>query len=178
MYRYDIRYQTLAMLQNDSDTKYEAISKTQRNKSYIMMLSPLSRHGCQKVLQGRIVRFGRSHGVNSSEDIRRMSVFTLSDLDAVSKFVQLNSKCCIYYTADWCGPCQAIKPVYKDLAAAYTGSVALGMVNVDDNPTAAAEAKVSSIPTFTLFHNTDPFQTFTGADSNKLRESLSALAAK
>lgn len=107
-----------------------------------------------------------------------MSVITLSDLDAVNKFVQLNSKCCIYYTADWCGPCQAIKPVYKDLAAAYTGNVALGMVNVDDNPTAAADAKVSSIPTFTLYNNNNPFQTFSGADPNKLRESLSALAAK
>jgi thioredoxin 1 len=107
-----------------------------------------------------------------------MSVITLSDLDAVSKFIQVNSKCCIYYTADWCGPCQAIKPVYKDLASTYAGNVALGTVNVDDNPTAAAEAKVSSIPTFTLFNNNKPFQTFTGADANKLRESLSVLAEK
>ena len=130
------------------------------------------------MFQNRLMRPGISRCNNSFERIRRMSVITLSDLDAVSKFIQVNSKCCIYYTADWCGPCQAIKPVYKDLAAAYTGNVALGMVNVDDNPSAAAEAKVSSIPTFTLYNHHHPFQTFSGADPNKLRESLSVLAAK
>lgn len=107
-----------------------------------------------------------------------MSVVTLSDLDAVNKFIQLNSKCCIYYTADWCGPCQAIKPVYKDLAATYNGSVALGMVNVDDNPSAAAEAKVSSIPTFSFYNDENQIQTFAGADPNKLRSALSELATK
>ena len=143
-----------------------------------MMLSRISRHGYPKSLHNRLMRQDTSQCSNSRESIRRLSVITLSDLDAVNKFTQMNSKCCIYYTADWCGPCQAIKPVYKDLAALYTGNVALAMVNVDDNPTAAAEAKVSSIPTFTLYSKNNHFLTFAGADSNKLRESLSALAAK
>lgn len=144
----------------------------------IMTISPIARNTYQKMFQTRLMRPVASHVTNSCGRVRSMSVIILSDLDAVSKFIQLNSKCCIYYTADWCGPCQAIKPVYKDLAAAYNGNVAMGMVNVDDNPTAAADAKVSSIPTFTLFNNTNPFEKFSGADTNKLSDSLSALAAK
>jgi thioredoxin 1 len=111
-------------------------------------------------------------------DHRFMSVITLSDLEAVKKFTQLNSKCCIYYTADWCSPCQAIKPIYKDLAATYNGTIALGLVNVDDNPMAGAAAKVSAVPTFRLIHNNEETQTFAGADQDKLRSTLSELAAK
>jgi thioredoxin-like negative regulator of GroEL len=120
----------------------------------------------------------RSSTAPVQEVVRRMSVVTLSDLDAVNKFTQLNSKCCIYYTADWCGPCQAIKPVYKDLATTYNGNIALGMVNVDDNVSAAAEAKVSSIPTFRLYSDNELIKTFAGADPNKLSASLSELALK
>ena len=140
------------------------------------MISSLSRHAYQKVIQARYMRPEISH--SKCDRIRRMSVITLSDLDAVNKFVQMNSKCCIYYTADWCGPCQAIKPVYKELGTTHNGNVALGMVNVDDNPNAAAEAKVASIPTFSLYNNGNQIQSFSGADSNKLRNSLSELAAK
>lgn len=129
----------------------------------------------QKIFRGRFIKPDLPY---TCERIRRMSVLTLSDLDAVRKFVKLNTKCCIYYTADWCGPCQAIKPVYKELADTYKGSVALGMVDVDHNPSAAADAKVSSIPTFYLYNNDSVFQTFSGADSNKLKDSLSELVAK
>jgi thiol-disulfide isomerase/thioredoxin len=143
------------------------------------MLSSLSRHGFRRIHRHRIVIPDSPISIRPIYDsVRSMSVISLSDLDAVNKFTQLNSKCCIYYTADWCGPCQAIKPVYKDLAATYNGNIALGMVDVDDNPTAAADVKVSSIPTFCLYNNNDLIQTFVGADQNKLRSSLSELAAK
>jgi thioredoxin 1 len=147
------------------------------------MLFYIPRYGARSVNRHRFFipdTFIYAHLLEDYEcrGIRRMSVISLSDLDAVNKFVQLNSKCCIYYTADWCGPCQAIKPIYKDLASTYNGNIALGMVNVDDNHTAAADAKVSSIPTFCLYDNNDLIQTVVGADQNKLRSSLSELAAK
>jgi thioredoxin 1 len=137
------------------------------------MLSSVLRHGYQKIIHTQCMRADISHF--KCDRIRRMSVITLSDLDAVKKFIQLNSKCCIYYTADWCGPCQKIKPIYKGLAATYDGKIALGMVNVDDNPSAAAEAKVVSIPTFSFYNDKRRIQKIAGADPSNLRDALTDL---
>jgi len=106
------------------------------------------------------------------------SVISLSDLDAVEKFTQLNSKCVLYYTANWCGPCKAIKPVYEQLAQDYGGTIALGKVDVDANPDAAAEAAVSSVPTFVAYHNNSAVGQFAGADHNQLTQMLATLKEK
>ena len=105
-------------------------------------------------------------------------VTTLSDLDAVEKFTQLNSKCVLYYTATWCGPCKAIKPVYEQFAKYYGDKIALGKVDVDDNAEAAAVAAVSAVPTFVAFHNNESVAQFAGADQTKLGQMLTALSEK
>ena len=106
------------------------------------------------------------------------TVTTLSDLDAVEKFTQLNSKCVIYYTATWCGPCKAIKPVYEKMAGDYANQIALGKVDVDDNPDAAAAVSVSAVPTFMAFHNNEGVAQFAGADQTQLSQMLTALNEK
>lgn len=142
------------------------------------MISPLSHYCARNAVRCHSTRSGFIRRSKPLIECRRhMSIITLSDLDAVNKFTQLNSKCCIYYTADWCSPCRSIKPIYKDLAATYNGSIALGLVNVDDNPMAAAEAKVSAVPTFRLFKRSELAESFSGADENKLRAALSELAS-
>ena len=102
------------------------------------------------------------------------SVTTLSDLDAVDRFTQLNSKCVVYYTATWCGPCKAIKPVYEQTAI-DNPNVALGKVDVDDNPEAAAAASISAVPTFVSYHNNETIQEFAGADQTKLAAMVTEL---
>lgn len=105
------------------------------------------------------------------------SVTTLSDLDAVEKFTQLNSKCVLYYTATWCGPCKAIKPVYEQMAQ-DNPTIALGKVDVDDNPDAAAEAEVDAVPTFVAFHNNATVGSFAGANQGQLSEMVAKLKEK
>jgi thioredoxin 1 len=106
------------------------------------------------------------------------SVVTLSTLDAVEKFVELNTKCCLYYTAVWCGPCRVIQPIYGELAATESlQTIAFGKVDVDDNPDAAAAAQIRAVPTFVFYHGSKPIQTFSGADTEQLRSTLEDLAA-
>jgi thioredoxin 1 len=60
-------------------------------------------------------------------------------------FVKENEKCVIDFWAPWCGPCRMLAPNIE-AACAETG-VALGKVNIDDNPGLAQEYGVMSIPT-------------------------------
>lgn len=51
------------------------------------------------------------------------------------------------FWAEWCGPCRLIGPIIDDLSVTYAGRVAIGKVNVDDNPEISTKYGIRSIPT-------------------------------
>src|SRR5262245_2635626 len=55
------------------------------------------------------------------------------------------------FWAEWCGPCRAMEPAINALAADYVGKVAVGKLNVDDNPATTMKYMVRGIPTVMLF---------------------------
>lgn len=55
------------------------------------------------------------------------------------------------FWAEWCGPCKMIGPIVKELAEDYDGKAVIGKVNVDENPTTAAQFGIRSIPTLLVF---------------------------
>lgn len=57
------------------------------------------------------------------------------------------------FWAEWCGPCKMIGPVVKELATEYEGKAVIGKVNVDENPSTAAQFGIRSIPTLLVFKN-------------------------
>lgn len=57
------------------------------------------------------------------------------------------------FYADWCGPCQAMAPVLKEVAKAHEGKVKIIKVDVDKNQPLAQRFGVRSIPTLILFKN-------------------------
>jgi thioredoxin 1 len=99
-----------------------------------------------------------------------MSVVNLSDNEAVEKFLIMNSKAVLYYTAMWCGPCRQIKPIYEEMAKKYAGEVAFGKVDVDDNPDAAQVAQITAVPTFVAYVDEKQLTRFSGADTNQLQD--------
>ena len=57
------------------------------------------------------------------------------------------------FWAEWCGPCKMIGPIVKELAGDYDGKAVIAKVNVDENPSTAAQFGIRSIPTLLVFKN-------------------------
>ena len=54
------------------------------------------------------------------------------------------------FWAEWCGPCRMVSPVVEEIAAAHP-EIAVGKVNVDEQPELAGEYRIMSIPTLMVF---------------------------
>lgn len=67
------------------------------------------------------------------------------------------------FWAPWCPPCKMIEPVIDELAKEYSGKVAVGKVNTDENPQVAADLNVMSMPTVMFFKDGKPFKALIGA---------------
>jgi thioredoxin 1 len=54
------------------------------------------------------------------------------------------------FWAPWCGPCRIVGPIVEQLAKEYSGKVAFGKLNVDDNQMVAGSFGIQSIPTMMI----------------------------
>lgn len=56
----------------------------------------------------------------------------------------------IDFWAQWCGPCKMLGPILDELSRETKGSLTIIKVDVEENPEAATEYQVTSIPTMVL----------------------------
>ena len=82
------------------------------------------------------------------------------------------------FWAPWCGPCVAIAPTIEELAADFEGSAQVWKVDVDKNPSLAAEVAIQSIPTLLFFINGKEIGRVTGVVPKQvLAEKLGSLVS-
>lgn len=55
------------------------------------------------------------------------------------------------FEADWCGPCQAMKPMIEDIAKDYDGRLTVATMDVDANNQTPYRFGVRGVPTVMLF---------------------------
>ena len=67
------------------------------------------------------------------------------------------------FWAPWCGPCRMVSPIIEQLSREYSGRVAFGKVNVDENQRTAASFGIQSIPTLMIFKGSKAVDTIIGA---------------
>ncbi len=55
------------------------------------------------------------------------------------------------FYATWCGPCQAMAPVLKEVSHKIAGKGTIIKVDIDKNPQIAEKLEVRGVPTFILY---------------------------
>ncbi len=75
------------------------------------------------------------------------------------------------FWATWCGPCQMIAPVIKDIAE-QNEEIKVGKVNVDEEQELAIQYGVMSIPTLIFFKNGNPIKEVVGFHSKSELEEI------
>ena len=76
----------------------------------------------------------------------------LNEAEFKSKVLESKNLVLLDFNADWCGPCQMLKPVLEAVANEET-DVDFYSVNVDQNDELSRQFNVSSIPCLVVFKN-------------------------
>ena len=71
------------------------------------------------------------------------------------------------FWATWCGPCNMLSPVIKEIAEESDGSYKVGKVNIDEQEALAVEYKIEVIPTLLFFKNGVVVKKLIGVNSKK-----------
>ncbi|XP_015592161.1 thioredoxin-2 isoform X2 [Cephus cinctus] len=77
----------------------------------------------------------------------------------------------IDFFATWCGPCKMIAPKLEELSQELK-DVIIFKVDVDECEDVAAAYEISSMPTFVFVKNGKVLETFTGANYDKLKNTI------
>ena len=65
-----------------------------------------------------------------------------------------------YFTATWCGPCKAFRPVMNEVVGE---GYSIQFIDIDQNKTLASQYGVSSVPTTVIEENGVEIDRFVGA---------------
>lgn len=75
------------------------------------------------------------------------------------------------FYADWCGPCQMMKPVLEDFEKAHP-EIKIERINIDDEEELAEKYEVSTIPCFVLERDNKETTRLVGVQSPKKLEKM------
>ena len=93
--------------------------------------------------------------------------------DDCFKTLDLKEYIFFYFTASWCGPCQAIAPEIKKLSEELDPNIIRFFkidIDEDDNNEICDTCKIKSVPSFLLFKDRTYLNRVSGADINSIKK--------
>lgn len=86
----------------------------------------------------------------------------VTDADFEQKVLKSEKPVLVDFWAEWCRPCHMIAPVLEEIANSQD-KLDIVKLNIDENPTTAAERRVTSIPTLHVYSGGELVKQIVGA---------------
>jgi thiol-disulfide isomerase/thioredoxin len=104
--------------------------------SLILLIAVLFTAGCTE---------DADNSTNTSQEIPVSVVENLTDLEQINASIQ-EGPVLVKVGAEWCGPCQQMKPILSNLAAEYTGKATIMSADIDVSRNLSTYFATSYIP--------------------------------
>lgn len=102
-----------------------------------------------------------------------MATKNVTDASFVADVLQSDKPVLVDFWAEWCGPCRMVGPILEEISNEHGDKLTIVKLNVDENPSIAANYGVSSIPTMNVFQGGEVVKQIVGAKPKaKLLEDL------
>ena len=74
-------------------------------------------------------------------------------MSSFNQIIQSDKPVLVDFFATWCGPCQMLDPILKEVKANLGERISIIKIDVDKNQAVAAQYQVRGVPTMILFQN-------------------------
>ena len=88
---------------------------------------------------------------------------TTTDATFASDVLQSDKPVLVDFWAEWCGPCKMVAPVLEEIAGENAEKLTVVKLNIDENPGAARDYQIMSIPTMAVFSGGKIVKSIVGA---------------